>query len=73
MKKVILGMMLVVGSLSFANDIEGRGDGSFVNNLYKYNQEKSLDENLSRSVKKVVNKDLSKQLLIEKERSSDRD
>jgi len=73
MKKLVLGLMLMVGSLSFATGTEGRGEGNFVNNLYKYNQEKSLNENLSRGTKQSVNKDFVKNFLKEKGRSSDRD
>jgi hypothetical protein len=55
MKKMVLGLMLVVGSLSFANDRLDRGEQNFFewqnNNLVK--QERSLDENLSRKVNEI--------------------
>ncbi|WP_321329445.1 hypothetical protein [uncultured Ilyobacter sp.] len=70
MKKVILGLMLIVGSLSFANNRLDRGEQKFFewqnSNLAK--QERALDENLSRKVKETVSEDL----LIENERGSAR-
>ena len=55
MKKIVLGLMLIVGSLSFANDRLDRGEQKFFewqnSNLSK--QERALDENLSREVKEL--------------------
>ena len=52
MKKTILGLMLIVGSLSFANDRLDMGEQKFFewqnSNLAK--QERVSDENLSRRV-----------------------
>jgi hypothetical protein len=74
MKKTILGLMLIVGSVSFANDRLDRGEQKFLEwqnkNLVK--QERSLDENLNRGVQKSVHEDLSKTMLTENERGSER-
>ncbi|ADO82026.1 hypothetical protein [Ilyobacter polytropus] len=55
MKKTILGLMLIVGSLSLANDRLDRGEQKFFewqnSNLAK--QERVSDENLSRKVKEL--------------------
>ncbi|ADO82025.1 hypothetical protein [Ilyobacter polytropus] len=55
MKKTILGLMLIVGSLSLANDRLDRGEQKFFewqnSNLAK--QERVADENLSRKVKEL--------------------
>ncbi len=72
MKKMVLGLMLVVGSLSFANDRLDRGEQKFFEwqntNLAK--QERSLDENLSR---KVSETEIHEDFLIKKERGGDRE
>ena len=75
MKKIILGMMLIVGSLSFA-DYRVDGDEeqfSRIHNLNFVKTEKQADENLSRGVKKsVINEELSNEVFMEKEKGGRR-
>jgi hypothetical protein len=71
MKKVVLGMMLIVGSLSFANDRADREEKSFDKwqNAKFLQQEESSKEYISRGVKISVEEDLPEFILI-KERGS---
>ena len=74
MKKMVLGLMLIVGSLSFAS---GESEGNFVNNLYKFDKnfntkEIQKDEYISRGENKIVNElSSSEVILIKGERGKD--
>jgi hypothetical protein len=71
MKKVVLGLMLIVGSLSFANDRVDRGEKSSDKwqNAKFLQQEESSKEYISRGVQISVEEDLPEFILI-KERGS---
>lgn len=62
MKKLFLIMMLIVGSLSFANERMDRGEERFTKE--REEREKSTDEYLSRGVEEVVTEDLSEIIFI---------
>ena len=70
MKKAVLGLMLIVGSLSFANNRLDRGEQKFFEwqNSHLVKQERTLDENLSRKVEGIKVEANS----IIKEKGSDR-
>lgn len=75
MKKAILGIMLIAGSLSFANERENRDEKSFEKwrNVNFSKEDQFADEYINRGVQKNINEFLFKEVLfIRGERGSDR-